>query len=202
MEVSVNFAKPVGPYDMVWNKCVSTFCHVEMSMVLEKQTFYNIANKYIPESYINVVSRLTKETKHSSSVVHVCFYILWGGVVSLRFLNEHHEDPLCRPPNDPIYTCVKFHVSEKEMSEIVGFNLQQLGKEYDIPRAILLLTTFPMPLTEEVPSKYFCSQLVLHSLKCVESLEVEKLPNINHMSPLDVYIWLTDGLTDGLTDCL
>ena len=79
------------------------------------------------------------------------------------------------------------------MQKIIGYNLRQLGKSYDIPRAILLLSSVTLRLQGE-PDQFFCSQLVMHTLKHAELYidDINQLVDINHMTPVNVYDWLSN----------
>lgn len=196
MDLHINFAKPVGPYDMTWNKCVPTYCHVEMSIEIEKDLFSVIVDSNVSLAHDpTILETLLKRLKQSSvKTLHVCFYIMWGDVVSVRFLDDLNDDPLMRPPEQPIYDSIVIPLQVETLQTLVGYNLRQLGKPYDIPRAILLLVSFTLRSNDgETPSKFFCSQLVMHTLKECELYDVSKL-NIDHMTPLNVYEWLKDTI--------
>ena len=193
MDLHINFAKPVGPYEMTWNKCVPTYCHVEMSIEIEKDLFSVIVDSNISSSHNPfLLETLLKRLKASSlKKIHVCFYIMWGDVVSIRFLDELNDDALMRPPEEPIYDIINIPLEVDTLQKILGYNLRQLGKHYDIPRALLLLTSFNLRTdTNEVPSQFFCSQLIMHTLKHSELFDMTKIGDINHMTPLMVYDWL------------
>ena len=198
MDLLVNFAKPLGPYDMTWNKCVSTYCHVEISIAIEKDIFLvlidsNISSAHNPTLLENLLSRVK-----SSSVkkIHVCFYIMWGDVVSVRFLDTMNEDVLMRPPETPVYDSIKIPLEMESLQKVIGYNLRQLGKPYDIPRALMLLTSFTLRTDPNVcPSNFFCSQLVMYTLKHANLFDMSEVEDINHMTPLMVYQWLSKKTT-------
>lgn len=204
MDLLINFAKPVGPYDMAWNKCVSTYCHVEISIELEKDLFMvlidsNVSSAHNPTMLETLLKRLRRSRLKK---VHVCFYIMWGDVVSIRFLDDLNEDPLMRPPEPPIYDKIEVPLTMEQMQSVVGYSLRQLGKPYDIPRAILLLTSITLRTDPNVvPSNFFCSQLVMHTLKAagIYAEEIKSCRDINHMTPLDVYQWLVDQKMSSIT---
>ena len=54
MDLNISFAKPVGPYDLLWNKCVGQYCHVEISIEMEKDLFFDqlmyLINLYKPKN--------------------------------------------------------------------------------------------------------------------------------------------------------
>ncbi len=201
MDLHINFAKPVGPYDMTWNKCVPTYCHVEMSIEIEKDLFSvivdtNVSSAHNPSLLENLLARLKSS---SLKKLNVCFYIMWGDVVSIRFLDDLNEDPLLRPPEQPIYDTITIPLEVETLQKVIGYNLRQLGKSYDIPRALLLLASFTLRTNpNEVPAKFFCSQLIMHTLKHSGLFDesISKLEDINHMTPLNVYEWLSKQQTD------
>jgi len=194
MDLKVSFARPVGPYDMLWNKCVGKFCHVEMSVEMDKDLFRvmvdsNIEQAYSPKTLEDILTR-TKDTELKT--LNVCFYVMWGDVVSVRFLTNLHDNPLMSPPRGPVYENVTLQLEVEELQTIVGYNLRQLGKPYDIPRALMLLSHITIRLDGE-PDKFFCSQLIMHTLlnSGLYVDEIKQLKNINHMTPTNVYDWLT-----------
>lgn len=203
MDLHINFAKPVGPYDMTWNKCVPTYCHVEMSIEIEKDLFSVIVDSNVSSAHNPVIlENLLKRLKASSvKKLNVCFYIMWGDVVSVRFLDELNDDPLMRPPEEPIYDIITIPLEVEQLQKVIGYNLRQLGKHYDIPRALLLLTSFTLRTDpDEVPSQFFCSQLIMHTFKHSELYDISKLKDINHMTPLNVYEWLKEQVENTINE--
>tara|TARA_A100001015_G_scaffold303486_1_gene393216 strand:+ start:462 stop:1094 length:633 start_codon:yes stop_codon:yes gene_type:complete len=197
MDLNISFAKPVGPYDLLWNKCVGQYCHVEISIEMEKDLFGVIIDSNVESSHNPKLleALLTRVRKSSLKKLTVCFYVMWGDVVSVRFLNELTDDPLMRPPEEPVYETITINLEVEELQKVVGYNLRQLGKTYDIPRALLLFSHFTLRTNpNEVPSQFFCSQLVMHTLKHagIYEAEMDKLKDINHMTPLMVYEWLKE----------
>lgn len=194
MDLKISFARPLGPYDMMWNKCTSKFCHVEMSIELDRELFRVIVDSNVSDAYNpTTLEGILKRTEHSDlKKLNVCFYIMWGDVVSVRYLSELSEDPLMSPPCGPVYENITIPLELEEMQKIVGYSLRQLGKPYDIPRALLLFSHVTLRLQGN-PDQFFCSQLVMHTLQHagLYEEEIKKLDNINHMTPLNVYEWLS-----------
>lgn len=192
--MNVNFANPVGPYDILWNKCAGKYCHVEISLKMDTSLFRvlvdtSMETAYDPAMLQDILSR-TKGT--TLKTLHLCFYIMWGGVVSLRFLDELSNDALMRPPEPPVYDTIHIPLTEEETHRVVKYNLQHLGRSYDIPRALFLLTVFTLRLNGE-PEKFFCSQLVMYTLRDagLHADAIKQVENINHMTPTDVFDWLS-----------
>lgn len=193
MDLKISFARPVGPYDMFWNKCTGTFCHVEMSIELEKDLFRVIVDSNIHEAYnSSILEGIMNRTKTSElKKLNACFYIMWGEEVSLRYLSDLSDDPFMSPAAKPVYETITIPLELEEMQKVVGYLLRQLGKPYDIPRALLTFSHVTLRLHGE-PDKFFCSQLVMHALQYAEMYkdEIKECKNINHMQPECVYKWL------------
>lgn len=185
MDVSVNFAHPVACYDNFVNKCVGRFCHVEVSLKVDIALLRflldtNLDRAFSPEICQNVLN----QTETMSGEVVVAFYILFGGIYSLRFLNEDDED-FYKPPAAPVYECVTLPVEDP--NELIAWNIRHLGRPYDIPRALLVMTPFSFP-NKEAPEKFFCSQIVPYMLS--ENNVATTEDDIDHMKPDAVYEWL------------
>ena len=132
---------------------------------------------------------LNKTAKHKGDL-HVCFYILFGDVVNVRFLTELSDDSFFKPPSQPVYDTVEVKLNDLEaLQQLVTWSVCQLGKSYDIPRAVLLMTPFTLRLEEENPEKYFCSQMIMYLFRSQNLFDTTNI-NINHMKPDDVWTWL------------
>lgn len=189
MEFQINFANPIECYDNTINNCVGRFCHVETSFcidigVLRVYIDTNIADVYSPEICQNILNN----TKTMEGNVTVAFYILFGGVFSMRFLEEDTDDSFMKLPSAPVYETVTFDVNEKQFESMVIWNIQQLGRNYDIPRALLSVTPFSYK-TDGTPSQYFCSQAVMYMLKHIYPFHLIH-KDIDHMKPDAVYEWV------------
>ena len=183
MQLDVSFAKPVGPYNSPLNYIPRTYCHVELSFHTTATTFRRQLTQYIEGSNSpgDVQVLLNRIRRYHGKLI-VCFYINWGETVSCRYLSELVTDPYLRPPEKPVYDSIPVKVSIKQSDELTKFYIQNLGKAYDYFRACLSMC--PVALRSANPNRFYCSQLVLHSLK---STGIEFDCNIDHVSPLDVY---------------
>tara|TARA_B100000700_G_C14533859_1_gene618809 strand:- start:48 stop:488 length:441 start_codon:yes stop_codon:yes gene_type:complete len=121
--------------------------------------------------------------------VTIAFYILFGDIMSMRILNEHEENSFLQPPKAPIYDVIKIKLEEEKMYEVIKWNIRMLGRKYDIPRAVLLLTPISIPLRDR-PEMFFCSQIVMYMLKENTIVKIDDTLDINHMKPDHVYDWL------------
>ena len=129
---------------------------------------------------------LKKRLDKINGKIIVCFYINFGEVVSCRFLSPLINSPFHRPPEKPVYDVLPLKCTHDQMKKLTEFYLRNLGKPYDYIRAMLCL--FPYTLRNCTYERYFCSQLVVKSL--VEAGLCEQPPNINHITPLEVYNYL------------
>lgn len=184
MQLDVAFAKPVGPYRNLINLIPDTYCHVELSFhttadAFRRQLVQNIDEAYAPEDIQTLINRIQKV----NGKIIVCFHIHWGDTVSCRYLSELIDDPFLRPPEAPVYDVVNIETTLEQQEALVDFYLKNLGKPYDYVRAILSL--FPITLRSPDPSRFYCAQLVLHSLKAM-GMEFPGT-NIDHVLPVDVY---------------
>lgn len=190
MNVNIHFAKPVSIYDNTINKCAGRFCHCEVSIELDSDILAVIIDSCIQEAHDPLyLTKLLLKVKKIKKKIHFCFYVLLNEVVSIRFFNDL-GDEFNAPPDDEIYETIKIEVeSIEKLKEYITWNLCQINKPYDLVRAALLF--FPVTLrTLDIPDKFFCSQLVMHSLKKLEMPMPDK--DINHMKPDDVYDWLCE----------
>jgi len=187
MNINVHFAKPVSIYDNYVNKCTGKYCHCEVSMELDSQLFSVIIDSAVQNAYDpEYLQKLLKKVQLSKGSVHFCFYVLLNEVVSIRFFNDL-GDTFNSPPTEEIYDTITIEMSGiEELKSYITWNLCQLNKPYDILRACLLF--LPVTLrTDNNPDKFFCSQLVMHSLKDIYPCDKD----INHMKPDDVYEWMS-----------
>ena len=183
MQLDVSFANPVGPYKNPMNYIPRTYCHVELSFHTTATTFRRQLTQYIEGSYSPAdVQVLMNRIRRYNGKLIVCFYINWGETVSCRYLSELVDDPYLRPPEKPIYDTIPVKISIEQSDSLVKFYLRNLGKPYDYFRAVLSLC--PVTLRSSNPNRFYCAQLVLHSLK---EVGIEFDCDIDHVSPLDVY---------------
>lgn len=187
MNLNVHFAKPVSIYDNYINKCTGKYCHCEVSIELDAQLFSVMIDSAVQNAYDpEYLQKLLKKVQTSTGKIHFCFYVLLNDVVSIRFFNDL-GDEFHSPPTKEVYDTIILETKGiEELKTYITWNLCQLNKPYDLLRACLLF--IPVTLrTEENPDKFFCSQLVMHSLKYKYKYDRD----INHMKPDDVYEWLS-----------
>jgi hypothetical protein len=98
-------------------------------------------------------------------VLNLCFYVLWGDLVSYRFLKHTHNNPFYRMPNNTQYTQVHLDVDEIKEHEMLNFLLQECGKYYDYGGALAYFV--PWRTHSNVYEKYFCSQLMMTTMQKV-----------------------------------
>jgi hypothetical protein len=193
MYISINFANPLGPYDNYFNRCAGRYCHVEMTLKIDCQIFRalvdaNVSDAHAPE----MLQQLLNRSKDYEGDVTVCFFILWGGVVSVRFLSELADDAFFRPPEQPVYDSINVNIKDiSELHKLISWQLKHVGRLYDIPRALCLLIPVTIRLDGN-PYKFFCSQMLMHMFKDNEMFDTSALVDINHMKPDCVYDWLIE----------
>jgi len=187
MIVNVNFAQPVGIYNNFINKCVGKFCHCEVSVEIDIGQFRVLVDNALNDAFSPSLCQTILNNTESMSGTHtLAFYILFGGVVSVRFLDEANEDPFYQPIQDEIYDVIPMKVEEEQFYEIISWHIKHLGRSYDIPKALFSVTPF-FPWQAAVPEKFFCSQLVMYMVSENNMWEVSRNLNIDHMSPDAVY---------------
>ncbi len=186
MQLDISFAKPIGPYDNLLNHIPCKYCHVEMSFHTTAEIFRGLLVSSIESSYDpQMVQELINRIRHQKGKIIVCFYINWGEKLSCRYLSNVIDDPYYRPPEPPVYDTLSIECDLDKINKITSFYLLQLGKSYDYVRAVLTLAPVTLRSNfEELPETYFCSQVVMYSLR---EIGLECDDDINHMKPLDVY---------------
>jgi len=182
----VHFAKPVSVYDNWINKCVGRYCHCEISVKMDAALFSVMVDSAISEAYAPAyLEKILKKTKRVKGKLHFCFYVLLNDYVDIRFFNDLGDD--FYNPVPEVYDTIEIEIdSMQRLKDFVVYNLCQLGKSYDLCRAVCLY--LPFTLRTHQPDKFFCSQLVMHSLN---HIDITTDQDINHMKPDDVYDWLT-----------
>lgn len=195
MELCLNFAYPIECYDNFFNKCAGIFCHVEYSLKIDTALFRLIIDQSMGEVYDpKECQSILNKTKNHVGDLNVCFYILFGGVVSVRFLSELHDDVFFRPPVKPVYEIVSIPLNDVEdVQTLVKWSVCQIGKPYDVPRALLTMTPVTLRLEDDNPDKFFCSQMMMYLFKTQKLFDVSDA-NINHMKPDDVWMWLQNKI--------
>ena len=194
MDLCINFANPVECYNNFLNKCAGKFCHVEVTTIIDVSMLRFLLDSqmddcYAPEQCQTVLNNI----KQLQGEIIVAFYILFGDVMSIRILNKNEENTFLQPPTSPIYETLTLTLDEEKMYEVIKWNIRMIGRSYDIPRAVLLLTPFSYP-TSDRPEKFFCSQVIMYMLKENNLLEVEDTLDMDHMKPDHVYEWLVQKI--------
>lgn len=190
--VWLNFATPTSIYDNTINRCVGRFCHVEISLNIDIGHLRVLVDECISDAYSPTICKnVMANTLDMKGIQTVAFYILFGDVVSIRFLSEEHDDLFYQPIQKDIYESVEINMEEDKFFNVVTWNIKHLGRPYDIPRAILCVTPFSTQVIDNNPDRFFCSQMVMYMMKENNLATMENL-NIDHMSPNDVYCWLTE----------
>lgn len=190
MDLSINFANPVGCYDNLLNKCAGRLCHVEACVTIDMQVLRVLIDNELNDSYSpDICQVILNNTQHMTGEVVVAFYILFGGIFSMRLLTDDNEDEFHKIPKKPIYESLVITLDEDKFHDMIKWNVRMLGRSYDIPRAVLLLTPFSFPHVDR-PESFFCSQLIMYMIKDCEILTVEQDIDIDHMKPDHVYEWL------------
>lgn len=193
--LSINFANPVECYDNFMNKCAGKYCHVELSITIDVPVLRVLINFAQNDAFNpQMCQTLLNNLKQKKGEMNIAFYILFGDVVSMRILNDMEEDTFLRPAKHPIYSMLKIPVEEEKLHEVITWNVKHLGRKYDIPRALLLLTPWSLPL-ENPPEEFFCSQIIMYMIKENNLVPVEDDLDIDHMKPDDVYRWLFTKLS-------
>ena len=194
MDLCINFALPVECYDNYLNKCAGYYCHVETTCTVDVSMLRFLFDTALNDSYApKVCQTVVNNMKDLTGDVTVAFYILFGDIMSMRILKEDEENTFLQPPTSTIYDTLKIQLDEEHMYNVIKWNIRMLGRSYDIPRAILLLTPFSIPPGQR-PEKFFCSQLVMYMIKENEIFSVEDTYDIDHMKPDDVYEWLAQKI--------
>lgn len=204
MDLIVSFANPIGPFDLFWNKCAGKYCHVEISVDIPRELLVSLLESVQDDCFDpERIARLLKRVIEAKDVetLNICFFVLWGEAVDSRFLSKLAENAISRPPEEPTYENIVVPLELEELKNVVQYSLRQVGKSYDIPRALLLFS--PLTLrTDDSPEKFFCSQLVMHTFKQLDSYaeDMKSLEDINHMKPDDVYNWLSEVMDKRIKD--
>ena len=162
-----SFAKPAGIFDNFFNKAVSwitggEYCHSEFIFQLEEERLANILEEI--DGHTNIKENFRKFSENNT--VNLCFYVLWGDIVSYRFLKETHNNPFYRMPNDIQYTQLHIDIDHQKELDIMKFLLQECGKFYDYTGALAYFV--PWRNQNDTYDKYFCSQLMLTAMQKID----------------------------------
>lgn len=190
MDLWINFANPVACYDNILNHCAGKFCHVEISVTIDIAVLRVLFDMEMNDSFApDICQNIINNTKTMKGNKVVSFYILFGGVMSMRILSDGEENEFFKLPSKPVYESVVITLDEEQCHNIIKWNIRMLGRSYDIPRAVLLLTPFSLP-HEARPETFFCSQIVMYMIKENDIFNVEDDLDIDHMKPDHVHTWL------------
>ena len=165
------FARPVGIYNNWFNKVVAyitggSFCHSEFVFTWseeEADAYFGSMDTPLANSY----KRYIEDGK-----LHVCFYILWGDVLSYRLLKYQHNNPFYRIADEAQSANIPINVTMDEEKKMVSFLLNQCGKSYDYTAALMYYIPLRNSLTEY--DQYYCSELMVCTLQ-----QVRMLSNVN-----------------------
>lgn len=203
MDLSINFANPIDCYDNILNKCAGKYCHVECTVKIDVSMLRFLFDTALNECYApTICQNIINNINNLEGDITVAFYILFGDIFSMRILNDEEENTFLQLPKAPIYEIIKIKLEEEKMYEVIKWNICMLGRNYDITRAVLLLTPISISLNTR-PEKFFCSQIIMYMLKENDIVEVEGSLDINHMKPDHVYEWLfqkNKGIKENVTE--
>lgn len=201
MEVSINFANPIACYNNFINKCAGKMCHVEVSFEVEVAVLRVLIDMQMSDCYSpSICQTILNNTEKMKGNIIVAFYILFGDVMSMRILSDTEDDEFLKIPKEPVYQTITLKLEEEKFHDLLQWNIKMLGRKYDIPRAILLLTPFSFP-TGSRPETFFCSQAVMYMIKENDLLPVENDLDIDHMKPDHVYSWLLQKIQHIKEEC-
>lgn len=173
MSITACFAKPTGLFDNWFNKLVSKvtwgeYCHSEFIISWSETEAIAFLQKH---KYDLSVFEKWKNYKGAEDNINLCFYVLWGDVVTYRLLKHSHTNPFYRMPNDIQYTNVSLNLNMEQQHKAVHWLFKQMKKEYDYPGALGFFVPF-RSASDEYQS-YFCSQLMVcafHQIKYFTSV--------------------------------
>ena len=164
------FARPIGIFDNWFNKVVSVltlgdYCHSEFVFSWtedEAETFFQ---------QIEGHDKLKHNYKRylEDGMVHVCFYILWGDVLSYRLLKHQHNNPFYRILDETSAASVPITLSPSNEIKLGNFLLTQCGKPYDYAGA--LLYAVPLRKSNTEYPQYYCSELMVCALQQCRMLQ-------------------------------
>jgi|TARA_B110000858_G_scaffold185829_1_gene228379 hypothetical protein len=180
------FARPVGIFNNWFNKVVAyctrgSFCHSEFVFTWSEEqadAYFCTLDTPLSNSY----KRYIEDGK-----LHICFYILWGDVLSYRLLKYQHNNPFYRIADEAQSANVPINVSMQEEQKMVSFLLNQCGKSYDYTGALMFFVPLRNSMTEY--DQYYCSELMVCTLQ-----QVRQLPGVNAsgVTPNHLYKLLTN----------
>ena len=168
------FYRAEGVFDSVFNKLAAfvtgrgPFCHSEFIFEWDKDELDQVLQRVKGFGLL----RLRPREK-----VTVAVYILWGGHVTYRVLDQ--DFGFCSvPTRDKIKLDVGF---DKELNMLTWLT-NQMGSPYDTTGAVLCM--LPWRKYSTTYDKYFCSQLMACALQRLGYLQY---CNPGHLSPNTLY---------------
>ena len=180
--LSAVFTRPVGIFDNWFNKVVAymtggDYCHSEFLFRWSEDEADNFF------SQVDGHDKLKDHYKRyiEEGELHICFYILWGDVLSYRLLKYQHNNPFYRVMDESSAACVPITLSKDNETKVGNFLLSQCGKPYDYAAALLYLVPLRSPNTEY--SQYYCSELMVCALQQCRMLQTVNPSGItpNHL---------------------
>jgi len=164
------FARPVGIFDNWFNRFVcgltgGDYCHSEFVFSwTEKQA----------EAFFEQVEGHDKFKSNYRRYIedgnlHICFYILWGDVLSYRLLKFQHNNPFYRILDDSQASKVPITLTDQNETKLANFLLEQIGKPYDYGAALMYFV--PLRNTQTEYPQYYCSELMVCALQQCRMLQ-------------------------------
>jgi len=158
------FVRPVGIFDNWFNKAVSLmtrgdYCHSEFVFSWteeEAEAFFSEV-----EGHDRFKDNYTLYLE--DGMLHLCFYILWGDVLSYRLLKYQHNNPFYRMMDKSQASYVKINADMNKQKKLAKFLLSQCGKPYDYTAAVLHFVPFRKSSSEY--EEYYCSELMVCALQ-------------------------------------
>lgn len=181
------FCRPVGIFDNWFNKVVSyltrgDYCHSEFVFSWtedEARIFFSDVNGH--DKLKNNYNRYIEDGR-----IHICFYILWGDVLSYRLLKYQHNNPFYRILDDTCAANIPVNLSLDNEYKLGKFLLSQCGKPYDYAGA--LLYAVPLRTSNSEYPQYYCSELMVCALQQCRMLQTI---NPSGVTPNKLYKLLT-----------
>lgn len=168
--INAVFARPVGIFDNWFNKVVSymtggDFCHSEFVFSwTQQEAAHFFSNLEGHEKLKKNYKRYIEDGK-----LHVCFYILWGDVLSYRLLKYNHNNPFYRVLDESQAASLPVNMSYENEMKMAEFLLAQCGKPYDYTAACCYFV--PLRASQTEYPQYYCSELMVCALQQCRMLQ-------------------------------
>ena len=168
------FYRPEGVFDSFFNKMAAfatgrgPYCHSEFIFQWDRSELQQVLQR---------VKGFGQLRSSSSDLTSIAVYILWGGQVRYRVLNQTHGF-YSVPTKDKLHLNISF---EKELNMLTWL-MNQMGAPYDTIGAVLCMV--PLRKYSTAYDKYFCSQLMACALQRLGYL---RHCNPGHLSPNKLY---------------